>query len=76
MICLCMAGAEKTSVEFCDEILPRENLNKAYFQVYSNKGTKGVDRVTVDELKQYLKENMVNCQLCMTEGLIRTKFPT
>ena len=44
-------------MEFLDEILSKENLNKAYLQVYRNKGASGVDGVTVDELKQYLKEN-------------------
>ena len=44
-------------MELLDEILSRGNLNKAYLQVYRNKGASGVDGVTVSELKQYLKEN-------------------
>lgn len=44
-------------MELLDEILSKENLNKAYLQVYRNKGASGIDGVTVDELKQYLKEN-------------------
>ena len=44
-------------MELLDEILSKENLNKAYLQVYRNKGASGVDGVTVYELKQYLKEN-------------------
>ncbi len=32
-------------------------MNEAYLRVYKNKGASGVDGVTVDELKQYLKEN-------------------
>jgi RNA-directed DNA polymerase len=32
-------------------------MNEAYLRVYRNKGTSGVDGVTVEELKQYLKEN-------------------
>ena len=44
-------------MELLDEILSRENLNKAYLQVYRNKGASGVDGVTVSELKQYLREN-------------------
>lgn len=43
-----------------DEILSRTNLNEAYLQVYRNKGAAGVDDVTVDELKAYLKENRDN----------------
>jgi len=44
-------------MELLDEILSKENLNKAYLQVYRNKGASGVDGVTADELKQYLNEN-------------------
>jgi len=32
-------------------------MNEAYLRVYKNKGASGVDGVTVDQLKQYLKEN-------------------
>lgn len=32
-------------------------MNKAYLRVYRNKGASGVDGITVDELKEYLKEN-------------------
>jgi RNA-directed DNA polymerase len=40
-----------------EEILMKENLNQAYLQVYRNKGSAGVDGVTVEELKAYLKTN-------------------
>lgn len=32
-------------------------MNEAYLRVYKNKGASGVDGVTVEELKQYLKEH-------------------
>ncbi len=32
-------------------------MNEAYLRVYRNKGASGVDGITVDELKEYLKEN-------------------
>ena len=38
-------------------ILSRENLNKAYLQVFRNKGAAGIDGVTVEKLKDYLKEH-------------------
>lgn len=38
-------------------ILRKENLNKAYKQVKSNKGAGGIDGMQVDELLPYLKEN-------------------
>jgi hypothetical protein len=38
-------------------ILRKENLNKAYKQVKSNKGGGGIDGMQVDELLPYLREN-------------------
>jgi len=32
-------------------------MNEAYLRVYKNKGASGVDGITVNELKQYLREN-------------------
>jgi group II intron reverse transcriptase/maturase len=40
-----------------ERILDRDNLNKAYKRVKSNKGAGGVDKMSVDELLPYLKEN-------------------
>jgi len=48
---------KKQDMELLDEILARENLNKAYERVYQNKGAAGIDRVTVEEIKDYLKEH-------------------
>ena len=39
------------------EILSKDNLNKAYKQVYRNKGASGVDGITVEELSSYIKEH-------------------
>ena len=44
-------------MELLEKILSRENLNKAYEQVYKNKGASGVDGVTVEELFLYIKEH-------------------
>lgn len=38
-------------------ILRKDNLNKAYKKVKSNKGSGGIDRMQVDELLLYLREN-------------------
>jgi len=38
-------------------ILRRDNLNKAYKKVKSNKGTGGIDGMQVDELLPFLREN-------------------
>lgn len=34
-------------MELLEEILTKENLNKAYKKVYQNKGTAGIDGITV-----------------------------
>ncbi|RNF38085.1 group II intron reverse transcriptase/maturase, partial [Planococcus salinus] len=44
-------------MELLEQILSNQNMNDAYLRVYRNKGASGVDGVTVDELKEYLKEN-------------------
>lgn len=40
-----------------DLILRKDNLNKAYKQVKSNKGAGGIDGMQVDELLPYLRKN-------------------
>ncbi|MGQ3740233.1 hypothetical protein [Bacillus sp. Fil] len=44
-------------MELLETILSNQNMNESYLRVYKNKGASGVDGVTVDELKRYLKEN-------------------
>lgn len=45
---------ERTSMELLEKVLNDKNLFEAYKQVYKNKGTSGVDGVTVDELGHYM----------------------
>ena len=45
---------ERTSMELLEKVLEDKNLYKAYEQVYKNKGTSGVDGITVEELGYYL----------------------
>ena len=47
----------ETDMELLEKVLFKENLNKAYKQVYKNKGASGVDGVTTDELFAYIKEH-------------------
>ncbi len=53
------AAAKETSrpetTMLLEEVLRRENLVKAYHRVRANKGAPGVDGMTVDDLKPYLK---------------------
>src|SRR5579863_2766438 len=41
--------------QWMEEIVERENLIKAMKRVQANKGSPGVDGMTVDELPEYLK---------------------
>ena len=43
--------------ELLEEILDRDNLNRAFKRVRANKGAPGIDGMTVDEALVYLKEN-------------------
>ncbi len=43
--------------QLMEEILSRENMALAYKKVKANRGTSGVDGITVDEVQEYLKEN-------------------
>lgn len=47
----------ETDMELLEKVLSKDNLNKAYKQVYKNKGASGVDGVTVEELFLYIKEH-------------------
>ena len=51
------AIADFQTDELLEKILHRNNLNKAYQRVKSNKGAGGVDGMSVDELLTFLKEN-------------------
>jgi len=42
-------------MELLEEILSRKNLNEAYKRVYANKGSSGVDSVSVEELNEHLR---------------------
>ena len=44
-------------MELLEQILEKGNLNKAYKKVYQNKGTAGVDGITVEEVDEYIKDN-------------------
>ena len=44
-------------MELLHKVLDYSNVNKAYRQVTGNKGAKGVDGVTTNELSDYMQEN-------------------
>ncbi len=43
-----------------DKILQKDNLNNAYKRVKSNKGAHGVDKMSIDELLMFLRNNQAN----------------
>ena len=50
---MCEIRKDETNMELLEKVLSKDNLNIAYKQVYKNKGARGVDGVTVDELVEY-----------------------
>ncbi len=42
-------------MKLMEEILSKDNLNQAYLQVVRNKGASGIDEMTCEEVKEYLK---------------------
>jgi len=56
-----------------EKILDSENLRLAFRRVKSNKGSHGVDGMKVDELPQYLKQNVVSLKKSILEGTYRPK---
>ena len=51
-----------------DKILSNETLDTAYQQVYKNKGMAGVDKMTVFELKNYLRKNSEKLKILIRSG--------
>ena len=58
------ALAERLMEEVCD----RENLERAWKRVRSNKGSPGVDGMTIDAAKDYLREHWPNIRAQLLEG--------
>ena len=51
-----------------EQILDRNNMNRAYKRVKSNKGAHGVDGMNVDDLLHYLVENGDSIKQSIREG--------
>ena len=59
--------------ELLEKILSRDNMNLAFKRVKANKGTSGIDDMTVDELLQYLKENGEQIKESIRKGIYNPK---
>src|SRR2546428_6078489 len=58
------ASAEQLMEEVCD----RENLERAWKRVRRNKGSPGVDGMTIDDAKDYLREHWPSIRSQLLEG--------
>src|SRR5690554_451584 len=54
-----------------EQILSRDNLNRAYKQVKRNKGAGGIDGMQVDELLPYLREHKDELIQSLRDGKYR-----
>jgi group II intron reverse transcriptase/maturase len=59
---------EIQDTELLEKILHKDNLNKAYKKVKSNKGVGGVDKMSVDELLTFLKNNQATLVKQLRDG--------
>ena len=55
-------------MELLKQVLNYSNVNKAYSHVAGNKGSKGVDGVTTQELSAYMQENWERIKQEITKG--------
>ena len=60
--------ADESEERLLEQIVDRDNLNRAFKRVKSNKGAHGVDGMKVDELLQYLKENGEQLKQSILDG--------
>jgi len=61
----------KYQYRLLEEIVSPHNLNEAYRRVKNNKGSHGIDKMSVDELLQYLKENGNQLRQSIIDGTYR-----
>ena len=54
--------------QLLERILERDNLFKALERVERNKGAAGIDQLTVEQLRPYLKENWIQIKASLLDG--------
>jgi group II intron reverse transcriptase/maturase len=59
------------AIRLLEKILDRSNMNLAYKRVKANKGSHGVDGMSVDELLPFLKQNGAQIKQSILEGTYR-----
>jgi len=60
-------------MELIAKVLDYSNIRKAYKQVTSNKGSRGVDGVTTVQLQDYMQENWMRIKQEITNGTYKPK---
>lgn len=55
-------------MELITKVLDYSNINRAYKQVVSNKGSKGVDGITTKDLQDYMQDNWSRISQEITKG--------
>lgn len=66
-----ITDASSESYGLLEQILDPTNLNKAYKQVNKNKGSHGVDGMSIDALLEYLKQNGKALREAILDGKYR-----
>lgn len=61
-------GGKEYAGNLLERILQRDNIKEAYERVVSNKGSHGVDGMTVDELLPHLKQEWASIKARILEG--------
>ena len=56
-----------------EQILERENLLAAWKQVRANKGSPGVDGITIEEFPKYIREHWQDIKRQILNGSYRPK---
>ncbi len=51
-----------------EAVVERDNMFRAYYRVVGNKGSAGIDRMPVEELKPFLQENWLRIKKELLEG--------
>ena len=64
-------NTDMSTERLLEKILAKDNLNQAYEKVKANKGAGGVDKMGVDELLPYLKENQRQLFQSIRDGKYR-----
>ena len=55
-------------MELIEQVVNRQNMMRAYFQVKRNKGSAGVDGMSVNELYEYLNHNRESLEQSLLDG--------